>query len=283
MARTIAQIKQIMIDEKNSQSALSGLTSTSQTAIWNLWFFIVASCIAIFEQLQDLFKQDLETIAYNTPPNTPQWTRKKVLEFQYDATTPQVAELNTNTFVVTYPVINTALNIITRCAIVTENNLNVSVKVAKNNPPVQLSAPEETSLGAYIETWGSVGIAYNIINQSSDKLEVVADIYFDSQYSAVISTNVEAAINNYMANLPFNGVISNQAIVDAIQAVTGVQNVKLTRILVRRNSVAYGAGVTLYNLSTGVDAVKYQTFAGYVEEETTATHTFTDTLTYIAQ
>jgi hypothetical protein len=283
MARSIQQIKQIMIDEKNNQSALSGLTSTSQTAIWNLWFFIVASCIAIFEQLQDLFKQDLETIAYNTPPNTPQWTRAKIFKFQYDATTPQVAELNTTTFVVDYPIINTAYNIITRCAIVTENNLNVSVKVAKGSPPVQLSGPEQTSLEAYIETWGSVGIAYNVINQPSDKLEVVADIYYDSQYSAVISTNVVAAIESYMANLPFNGIISNQAIVDAIQAVSGVQNVKLTQILVRRNAVAYGSGVTLYNLATGVDAVKYQTYSGYVEEETTSGHEFADTLNYIAQ
>lgn len=283
MARSIATIKQILIDEKNSQSALSGLTSTSQTAIWNLWFFIVASCIAIFEQLQDKFKIDLETIAYNTPPNTPQWTREKIFKFQYNATTPQVAELNTTTFVVDYPIINTAFNIITRCAIVTENNLNVSVKVAKSSPPVALSGPEQTALEAYIETWGSVGIKYVVINQPSDKLEVVADIYYDSQYATVISINVEAAINNYMANLPFNGVISNQAIVDAIQATQGVQNVKLTRILVRRNSVAYGAGVTLYNLASGVDAVKYQTYAGYVEEETTALHDFGTTLTYIAQ
>jgi hypothetical protein len=272
-----------MIDEKNNQSALNGLTSTSQTAIWNLWFFIVASCIAIFEQLQDRFKIDLETIAYNTPPNTPQWTREKIFKFQYDATTPQVAVLDTTTFVVDYPTINTAYNIISRCAIVTENNLNVSVKVAKNTPPVQLTTPEETALAAYIDTWGSVGLSYNIINQPSDKLEVVADIYYDSQYSAVISTNVEAAINNYMANLPFNGIISNQSIVDAVQLVVGVQNVKLTRVLVRRNSVSYGAGVTLYNLPTGVDAVKYQTYAGYVEEETTSGHTFADTLNYIAQ
>jgi hypothetical protein len=83
--------------------------------------------------------------------------------------------------------------------------------------------------------------------------------------------------------LPFNGVISTQAVVDAIQAVEGVISVSLTRILVRKDTVAYGAGVTLYNLSTGVDAVQYQTIAGYVVEETTATHTFADTLTYIVQ
>lgn len=281
MARTINTIKQIMIDEKNSQSALSGLTSTSQTALWNLWFYIVASCIAIFEQLQDLFKSDLETIAYNTPPNTPQWVREKVFKFQYNSSIPQVAELNTTTFVVDYPTTNTNYQIITRCAVVTENNRMVSIKVAKSDPPTPLDAGEETALDDYINTWNSAGISYQIINQDSDKLEVAADIYYDGQYSAVISTNVTDAINTYMANLPFNGVVSNQSIVDAIQAVLGVKNVKLTRVLVRRNTQSYGGGITLYNLSTGVDAVKYQTYAGYVEEETTSGHTFADTLNFI--
>ncbi len=63
MARTVQQIKQQMLDAKNADPTLSALTSTSQTAKWNLYYFIVASCIAIFEQLQDLFKSDLEAIA----------------------------------------------------------------------------------------------------------------------------------------------------------------------------------------------------------------------------
>ena len=281
MARTIAQIKQIMIDEKNNQSALSGLTSTSQTALWNLWIYIVASCIAIFEQLQDLFKSDLETIAYNTPPNTPQWVREKVFNFQYNASIPQVAELNTTTFVVNYPTINTNYQIITRCAIVTENNKMVSVKVAKNEPPEPLDAGEETALDEYLDTWFNVGVNYQIINVDSDKIEIAADIYYDGQYSAVISTNVIAALEAYFANIPFNGIVSNQAIVDAIQGVLGVSLVKLSRVLVRRNSQAYGGGITLYNLSTGVDSVKYQTYAGYVTEETTTSHTFADTLNFI--
>ena len=82
MARSISQIKQSMLDAKNADSTLSALTSTSQTAKWNLYYFIVASCIAIFEQLQDLFKTDLEAIASTAAPSTPQWTRNKVLKYQ---------------------------------------------------------------------------------------------------------------------------------------------------------------------------------------------------------
>ena len=279
MARTVAQIKQSMLDAKNADPTLSTLTSTSQTAKWNLYYFIVASCIAIFEQLQDIFKTELETIASTAAPSTPQWTRNKVLAFQ----TGDVAELNTSTYVIEYPTINTANQILTRCAVITAPNRTVLIKVAKGNPPTPVSVGELAELQSYVETFNPAGIAFTLINENSDKMEVAGKIYYNGQYSAVIATNVVAALNNYMANLPFNGVISTQAVVDAIQAVEGVISVSLARILVRKHSVAYGTGVTLYNLSTGVDAVQYQTIAGYVVEETTATHNFADTLTYIVQ
>jgi hypothetical protein len=279
MARTVAQIKQSMLDAKNADPTLSALTSTSQTAKWNLYYFIVASCIAIFEQLQDLFKVDLETIASTAAPSTPQWTRNKVLAFQ----TGDVAELDTTTFVIEYPTITAANQILTRCAVVTAPNRTVLIKVAKSDPPEPVSVGELAELQSYVETFNPAGIAFTLINEDSDKMEVAATIYYNGQYSAVISDNVEAALNNYMANLPFNGVISTQSVVDAIQGAEGVISLSLTRILVRRDTFAYGAGVTLYNLSTGVDSVQYQTYAGYVVEETTASHTFADTLTYQVQ
>jgi hypothetical protein len=279
MARTVAQIKQSMLDAKNADPTLSALTSTSQTAKWNLYYFIVASCIAIFEQLQDLFKTDLEAIASTAAPSTPQWTRNKVLKYQKG----DVAELNTTTFTVEYPTINTTNQILTRCAVITAPNRTVLIKVAKSDPPVPVSVGELAELQSYIETFNPAGIAFTLINENSDKMEVAATIYYNGQYSAVISTNVVAALNNYMATLPFNGVISTQSVVDAIQAAEGVISVSLARILVRKHTVAYGAGVTLYNLSTGVDSVQYQTIAGYVAQETTATHTFADTLSYIVQ
>ena len=279
MARSIQQIKQQMLDAKNADPTLSALTSTSQTAKWNLYYFIVASCIAVFEQLQDLFKVDLETIAASAAPSTPQWTRNKVLAFQ----TGDVAELNTTTFVIEYPTINTANQILTRCAVVTAPNRTVLIKVAKSDPPEPVSVGELAELQTYVETFNPAGIAFTLINEDSDKMEVVASIYYNGQYTAVIETNVNAALNNYMANLPFNGRITTQAVVDAIQSAEGVITASLTRILVRRDTVAYGAGVTLFNLATGVDSVNYDTYSGYVVEEDTALHTFADTLTYIVQ
>ena len=279
MARTVQQIKQQMLDAKNADPTLSALTSTSQTAKWNLYYFIVASCIAIFEQLQDLFKSDLEAIASTAAPSTPQWTRNKVLKFQ----TGDVAELNTSTFVIEYPTVNTANQILTRCAVITAPNRTVLIKVAKNDPPVPVSSGELAELQSYVETFNPAGIAFSIINENPDLMEVGANIYYNGQYSAVIQTNVIDALYNYMANLPFNGVITTQGVVDAMQAVEGVTNVSLGRIKVRRDTTPYANATVLYNLGDGIDAVQYQTYAGYVVEETTSGQTFADMLNFIVQ
>ena len=70
---------------------------------------------------------------------------------------------------------------------------------------------------------------------------------------------------------------------DAILAVTGVNDIKINLISCRPNSVAFVAAgnIIVYKLSTGVNLRKYQSFAGYMITETTATHTITDTLNFI--
>lgn len=281
MARTIAQIKAEMLAAKAADTNLNGLTSTSQTAIWRLWIYIVAASINILEQLMDIFKTEVEQIVVLSAPSTPQWTKDKVERFQYDAAIPQVAELNTTTFVVEYPTVNTNYQIITRCSVTTAPNRTVNIKVAKNDPPEKLAAGEITALEQYIGTWNPAGIDWVVISEDPDRLAIRANVYYNGQYSAVIQTNVETALKNYMANLPFNGVITTQGVVDAIQLAEGVTGLSLTYIYVRRSTISYGNGTTLYDLNTSTDAVQANTYAGYVIEEDTAGQTFADKIFYI--
>jgi hypothetical protein len=209
--------------------------------------------------------------------------RWKVRQFQYDATVTQVAQLNTTTLTVEYPIVNTSMQIITRVATQVAQNKTVLVKVAKSDPPTPLAAGEETALAAYIDLWGVAGVNYQIINEDSDKIEVAGTVFYDGQYNAVIQQSVEDALRNYLASLDFNGIITVQDVVDVIQAVPGVIDVNLSQIRVRKDSIPYSSGVDLYNLSLGVNAVQYRSFAGYVTEENTSGHTFADTLTYSPQ
>jgi len=272
MARSIALIKQQLIDQKNAEPALSGLTSTSQTAIWNLWFFIQAVAINTFEQLQDIYKTEIESIAAAAIPNTDAWVQSKAFEFQYGDTIQLI------NLVPSYTVINATKRIVTRCSVKTDNNRICQIKVAKSTGA--LSNPEISALESYYGYIGNAGISYNLISSASDKIEIVAEVFYDGQYVSTISDNVNAALSNYFANLSFDGVVYVSKIEDTFQSVQGVKDIKISVINARKDIQSYGTGAVVYNLSTGTNARSYMTYAGYIEQEDEPLHTFADTITY---
>lgn len=289
MARSVETILLELDAKQAAETGLSGLNSTSQTAIYRLWKYITALVINLHEQLWDLFKSDLEEIVATAPVGSDRWLQAKVLEFQYDSVTPQVVELVD--FVPTYQTVDETKRIITRCAVKTQANRIISVKVAKSEPPVALASGELSSLQGYLTNTGSSstngkGIGFagtQILAQSltSDKLYFKASITYDGQYTSVIQTNVEAAIGQYMSNIPFDGIFYIIQLIDYIQAVPGVNDVFIEELALRANSVAFANRTKLINNFTTV----YTTlplYAGYVVEETTVGNLFADSITYNA-
>jgi len=288
MARSIAEIKNQMLVEKANQSALSGLNSPSQVAIWNLLFYIVAFAINAFEQLLDVFSTQQSTMALAAVIGTDNWVQKRTFEFQYDATNVQYLQLNTTTLSVGYPQINTAYQIITRCSVKSIGQGICNIKVAKNSPPEALAVLEVSALQNYwnpnvSNSYGFAGINYVIISEEADEIEIVGDVYYAGQYASVIQSSVVNELNNYLSNLPFDGNISINAIEDSIQSVLGVNQVKLTKVTLRRNAQAFGTGTVMFSLVDGINLVELGSFAGYVISETTSGHTLNDTLTFVAQ
>jgi len=281
MARSIDTIIADMDAEQAAQTGLSGLNSVSNSAIYTLWKYIVAAQMYLQEVLWDLFKTDLETIVTNAAVGTNQWFKSKMLLFQYDATTPQVLQVDSN-FAVNYTTIDATKRIVTRCAVKTTATRTVLIKLAKSEPPIALSAPELVAANAYVDDLAFAGINYIISSTASDKLLVDASIYYDGQYSAVISDNVITSINNYLANIDFDGSFKLSALVDAIQSTTGVTDVVLNNVAIRPDSVAFASTTYLVQGKTTLIPI-YPTNAGYVTEETTSGQTFTDKLTFIAQ
>lgn len=281
MARTIAQIKQQLLDAKNAQAKLSTLNSPSQVSYWNLWLFVQAVAISFFEQILDLYKLALEAIAAAAPVGTPIWVKARVLLFQYDASNPQILGFDTTTFTVSYPVVDATKKIITQCSVLTDNNRIVNIKVAKSSPPQALSAPELSALTSYCNVFKFAGVENEVISLPPDQVKIGARVYYDGQYSAVIQAAVITALNNYLAGIPFDGAIKVSGIEDAIQAVLGVNDVIIDDIVARDDATPYGGGTILVQSSQVLIRI-YNTVAGYIVGETTAGQTFADTITLIA-
>lgn len=285
MARTIAVIKQQIIHAKNAEASLAGLSSPSQSSLWNLWAYITAVAINLHEQLWDIFRTEVEEIASNVAPGTPQWLRTKTLEFQYSTTEPQQIQLIN--FVPKYDPVRTDLRLVTQCSVKIANNRTIVLKVAKGTEELSplgqhpLVAPntldnnaEINALKSYIDAIKFAGSAIRVISLFPDRLQVTADIYYDGQY---VKDNVQAAIKNaianYLKNLPFDGVVSNTKLVDAIQAVPGVLDLQLISV----------KGRAYQQIAVNASEVGrlYTSEAGYLIPEDTEGYTLDDTLNMV--
>lgn len=290
MARTTETIQKTIDIEQAAQSSLTDLNSPSQAAIYTLWKFIIASVINQLEQLWDSMIADNEDVIAQAAVPSDRWLQAKVFEFQYDSVTPQIMTINSD-FAPEYATVDATKRIITRCSVKTTSNRVVTVKVAKSDPPVALSVGELASLQGYLTQGGDgtlsnpgVGIGFagvEIIASSlaSDKVFLEGTIYYDGQYNSTIQDAVIQAIENYLASIPFDGVIKVIDLTDAIQSVPGVNDILIENFAVRADTTAFNSKTFLIQNFTQA-FTGYSLFAGYCVEETTVGETFTDKLTF---
>ena len=262
---------------------LSGLTSTSTTAIWNLFCYIFATSEATEEQLYDQFVTEVETLVANGAPATANWIQSQAFNFQYSSSTPQIPQLSTTTFAPYWPVVNPSLRIITNCSVTTNVLGGVNVLVATGEPtPAPLTAPQLNAFQAFLNYVGTAGIVYNAVSLYPDLISTAATVYYNGSYSAVIQANLLAAYTSLLASIPFSGVLKMSQIETALLNVTGVNDVVLNNVSARPASIAFGSGS---NLIVGNQELSrlWTTIAGYIIDETTSGNTFTDLLTLVAQ
>jgi hypothetical protein len=297
MARTINQINKQITDAVQADTVnfpADFRNNPSQVARWKLWTYIQAVAIALFEQLLDLFKADIESKLPAVALANGAWLQNQIMNvFQYDATVPQVLICDATTdFVPTYGANKDSTKLLcTRCSIVNLPNpaKTIEIKVAKQSPPVALSNLELAVLGVdQISTPNSflskilpAGTAYNCISVNPDRLYIAGIVYFNGAYNATIHSSVIDAINNYISTLDFNGKIKLSDIENVIKNLSGVIDVNLTLVQARRSTGSIGQNI-IYDLITGVNNLTYQLYSGWAIEEDTAGQTWSDTLTFTA-
>lgn len=281
MARSVNEIQNQIINDVAAQPELVTLTNNlSRRSIWRLWTFVTASAIALFEQLLDIFKADVENTVALSAPQTAQWVQNKVLQFQYDATTPQIVQLIN--LVPQYPTVNTDMRIVTRCSVKSNVNNVVLIKVAKNTPPEALDGTELSALQSYIDIIGVAGVNYLVTSTASDKLYVQASIYYNGMYSVGIQNAVITAIETYLANIPFDGVLKLSDLEGVIRNVTGVNDIVFNNVRARNDGTPLSGASYLVQSNATIGRL-WPTIGGYIVGETTSGNTLADTLNFIAE
>lgn len=255
-----------------------------------LIMWIIAGGAAITEQLWDAFTALIQSLIAIASPQTFAWFQAQMLKFQFDATTPQIIQFDTTNFAPSYPIVNANFQVIKYCSVVPGIFGTTLIKVAAQvgGFPADLNTTFPGALAAaqsYALLLGVPGIQYNVQSGNSDKIYIQATIYYQGGYSSVIpgaGGTVIAAIQNYLATIPFNGVVLLSNLEAAIKAVPGVNDYVPNNVQARADGTSYGSGTNLVVANATV-ARLFNTISGYIIGETHTGATLVDSLTFIPE
>ena len=264
MARTVDEIYSSIITEKNTMSSLQALlpnvddlplliadlgNSPSRVAIWRLWVYIMAVCVWTHENLWDQFRALIESIIANKEPGTLRWYQQQAFSFQYG---DPLVWINNK---YQYATIDITKRNVNRCAAIEANGGGIVIKAANNVGGVTypLAAPVLTAFSAYYQKIKYAGPPITCVSYDPDRLRLLYTVYFDplADKPTVIAA-VESAIITFISQLVFNGIFNLTKLTDAIEAVPGVSDVRIT-------SAEWTYGALAFTLING----EYQTRAGY--------------------
>lgn len=283
MARTIEEIYNSMVGEKQTFSSLNGLlpnnppkdaytnllaelSSMSRVAIWRLVYYVIAVGHWTLEKLWDYHRQELEALADEKISGNPQWYKAEVLKWQYG----HILLWNGLKYHYYYADTTSAGAIASRLAkrvsvdeVYNADFRGLKVKVAKinsSNVLVPLTATELDALQSYVDRVKFAGVQTDIISQPSDKIKLSLKVYYQGTIDeAQMLLDVKAAIQNYIDNIEFDGVFYLIKMVDAIQAIKGISDVV----------IQYAQGKT-YLSGYGNITKDYLAESGWFELDTTS-------------
>lgn len=294
MARSTATIKQNIMNSIAADPILSPLlTSTSLTAIYGLFAYIIAAVQNLFEQVWDNYLLQLESYANKSPGGSAPWIQQQAFIYQYD---PSGAPA-TNTLsiiangAVGYATVDESFRIVTRCAVNTTGSNEVTVKVAQSDSPAPISGLAFTQLDSYLTAKIPAGVNHTLISLDSDKIYIKGTVYFKPGFGGVAQTNVEAALNAFLKTLSiaavgsttpvnYDGIIKVADIIDVIKTTDGIDDFKLDELKCRANATAFASTTTVYDLLNAINNRSYIMAAGYGVAEDTPTYTWADTISY---
>lgn len=230
MARTVTAIYNAILTDISNNNNLSELTSTSRTAKYKAFAYVVAMAIYSLEVVMDMFRADVQADLLLMKPHTVIWYRDAAKAFQYGSSLPW-GEVAYDNALLTEDEVD-AQKIVAHAAVI-ENSGQLTIKVAKlvSDDLAALAAGELTAFETYFEKIKDAGTKINYKSESPDDFKLEMDIYYDPlvldsdgiRLDGSDNTPVQDAIRAYLADLPFNGEIIKTKLVDALQVVEGVK------------------------------------------------------------
>jgi hypothetical protein len=275
--RTIQEILDDLIADKESRPELDPLQNPSNVAIWYNVLANVATEIAILENNGVSLYDQIEERALEIPVGTLIWYETETLNFQLGDS------LEIINGIPQYSIIDESKQIIKAAAAVEQSGVIV-IKCAKENISGDLEPLTAGELSGVSQYWTEkrfAGAPLSIFSVNPDIIKNYLRIEIDGQVLSntgeSLSTPgvypVEEALKSYYKTLDFGGRFSVMKMIDAAQGVAGVSNVAPVEVAAKADG-----GSTFIQILNDADQI-YISVAGYMEED--PANLLRDTLTYI--
>ena len=246
MARTIEEIKKDMTDsfiENQAVISAYGLTAGktfdeqfSRVSIESILFYVFAAALWSLEKLFDLHVSEVDSRIEQLEPHTLRWYVNKTKAFlyghklvadsdYYDTSNLSEADIEKDRVV--------------KYAVASESNTVVYIKVAgeRKGKPWPLTDSQIAALNSYINTIKDAGVSVQLRNEQADLMRISLVVYYyttllyaDGVSLADGSTPVDDTVKSVITNLPFNGVYRNTDLLAALQALSGVEVVDISKV-----------------------------------------------------
>lgn len=221
MARTLTEIYNVAKECRSDYLQLTEFENSSKMSILDAFTWTTAACIWAFENVMDVFKVDLARDLQNRINGTPGYYANALLKFQYG----DELQMNEEGTQFSYASVNENKRIITKVAY-SENkeegffDKELQLKVATGEPGhyERLTDEQLIAARAYMNQIAFAGTHFNMVSRKGDVLIPRVTVYYDGGVTPdEVYANIEKSLNDFIANLPFDGVIYVQKIIDAIQ------------------------------------------------------------------
>ena len=246
MARTIEEIKKDMTDsfiENQAVISAYGLTAGktfdeqfSRVSIESILFYVFAAALWSLEKLFDLHVSEVDSRIEQLEPHTLRWYVNKTKAFlyghklvadsdYYDTSNLSEADIEKDRVV--------------KYAVASESNTVVYIKVAgeRKGKPWPLTDSQIAALNSYINTIKDAGVSVQLRNEQADLMRISLVDYYDPTLLSADgvsladgSTPVDDTVKSVITNLPFNGVYRNTDLLAALQALSGVEVVDISKV-----------------------------------------------------
>lgn len=239
MARTIpeihADITSTLVNELAAVEIIINPATWSKTNLLRLITYIIAVCQWTIEQLQDIHKAEINDLIAQKKPHSLRWYAEKAKAFQFTYNLVPEQDYYNNTGIPDDKLETS--KIVKYAAVVRQRRANgriflrIKVATTAGTDLARLTEEQLDALREYFNRIADAGVDIEIESLIADRLKLRLKIYYNplilgsngSRLDGTDNKPVPNAIRNYLQNLPFNGLFVLAHLVDALQAVEGVE------------------------------------------------------------